>query len=130
MNFGIIPASAAPYLLSLLRFVTGLLFLEHGTGKLLNYPPIQEKMLGMLGSGMFYFTGLMELVGGLLITVGFLTRPVAFVLSGFMAAGYFLAHYPQGFFPVLNGGELAIEYCFVFLYLAAAGAGPISIDRR
>jgi putative oxidoreductase len=130
MNFGIIPASAAPYLLSLLRIVTGLLFLEHGTGKILNYPPIQEKMLGMLGTGMLYFTGLMELIGGLLIVVGFLTRPVAFVLSGFMAAGYFLAHLPQGFIPLVNGGELAAVYCFVFLYLASAGAGPISVDRR
>jgi putative oxidoreductase len=130
MNFGIIPASAAPYLLSLLRFVTGVLILDHGTGKIFNFPPIHDKMLGMMGGGMLYFTGLMELIGGVLIAVGFLTRPVAFVLSGFMAAAYFLAHAPQGFFPVMNGGELAIEYCFVLLYFAAVGAGPISVDRR
>jgi putative oxidoreductase len=129
MNFSIIPARFAPYLLSVLRIVAGLLFLEHGTGKILNFPPIQEKMLGMLGSGMFYFTGLFELIGGVLITVGFLTRPVAFVLSGFMAAGYFLAHASQNFYPVLNMGELAILFCFVFIYLAAAGAGPLSVDR-
>ena len=78
---------------------------------------------------MLYFTGLVELIGGLLITVGFLTRPAAFVLSGFMAAAYFMAHAPQGFYPVVNHGELAALYCFVFLYFAAAGAGPLSVDR-
>ncbi len=70
----------------------------------------------------------MELVGGALILVGFLTRPVAFLLSGFMAAAYFMAHMPRGFFPLANMGEPAILFCFVFLYLAAAGAGPISVD--
>ena len=129
MNFSIIPAKYAPYLHSLLRIVTGLLFLEHGTGKILNFPPIQDMMMKMLGSGMLYFTGLMELIGGALITIGFLTRPVAFVLSGFMAAGYFMAHMPRGFFPLANMGEPAILYCFVFLYLAAAGPGPVSVDR-
>jgi putative oxidoreductase len=128
MNFSIIPARFAPQLLSLQRIVVGLLFLEHGTGKIVNFPPIQAMMLKVLGSGMLYFTGLMELVGGLLITVGFLTRPVAFVLSGFMAFGYFMAHFPRGFFPLANGGEAAILYCFAFLYLAAAGAGPLSVD--
>ncbi|MBU2531878.1 MAG: DoxX family protein, partial [Alphaproteobacteria bacterium] len=72
--------------------------------------------------------GLLELVGGVLIVLGLFTRPVAFVLSGLMAAAYFIAHAPKGFFPLLNGGELAALYCFVFLYLAAAGAGPWSID--
>jgi putative oxidoreductase len=70
----------------------------------------------------------MELVGGILIIIGLFTRPVAFVLSGFMAAAYFMAHMPQGFFPILNFGELAIMFCFVFLWLSAAGAGPFSID--
>ncbi len=129
MNFAIIPAKYAPYLLSVLRIVTGLLFLEHGTGKILNFPPIQELMQKMMGSGLLYFTGMLELVGGALITLGLFTRPVAFVLSGFMAAGYFMAHLPQGFFPLANMGEPAILFCFVFLYLAAAGAGPWSIDR-
>ncbi len=128
MNFSIIPARFAPYVLSLQRIVVGLLFLEHGTGKILNFPPIQAMMLKVLGSGMLYFTGLVELIGGLLITVGFLTRPVAFVLSGFMAFAYFLAHFPRGFFPLANMGEAAILYCFAFLYLAAAGAGPLSVD--
>ena len=130
MNFSIIPARFAPYLQSVTRIVVGLLFMEHGTGKILNFPPIQDMMMKMMPSGMLYFTGLMELVGGLLFTVGFLTRPVAFVLSGFMAAAYFLAHFPQGFFPVMNMGEAAVLYCFVFLYYAAAGAGPLSVDRN
>jgi putative oxidoreductase len=128
MNFGIIPASAAPYLHSLLRFVAGLLFLEHGTGKLLGFPaglPFIDKM----PTGLLYFTGAVELIGGALIVIGLFTRPVAFVLSGFMAAAYFMAHFPRNFFPAINGGEPAILFCFVFLYLAAAGAGPISVDR-
>ena len=81
-----------------------------------------------MGHGLFAFTGVIELVGGALILVGLFTRPTAFVLSGFMAAAYFMAHFPAGFFPVLNQGELAILYCFVFLDFAAAGAGPWAID--
>jgi putative oxidoreductase len=128
MNFGIIPASAAPYLHSLLRIVAGLLFLEHGTGKIIGFPaglPFLDKM----PTPLLYFTGVMELIGGVLIVIGLFTRPVAFVLSGFMAAAYFMAHFPQNFFPAINFGEPAILFCFVFLYLAAAGAGPISVDR-
>ncbi len=128
MNFAIIPPRFTPYLHSLLRIVAGLLFLEHGTGKILNFPPIREHMLSMMGSGMLYFTGALELVGGALILVGFLTRPVAFLLSGFMAAAYFMAHLPRGVFPLANMGEPAILFCFVFLYFAAAGAGPLSVD--
>ncbi len=128
MNITIIPPRLAPYFLSLLRFVAGLLFLEHGTGKLLDFPPIHEKMLQALGSGMLYFTGTIELVGGLLLLLGLLTRPAAFILSGFMAAGYFMAHAPQGFFPVFNGGEPAILYSFLYLFISVAGPGPISVD--
>jgi putative oxidoreductase len=128
MNFSIIPPRFAPYAHSLLRAVVGLLFLEHGTGKILNFPPIHDQMLSMMGSGMLYFTGTLELVGGALILFGLLTRPVAFLLSGFMAAAYFMAHMPRGFFPLANMGEPAILFCFAFLYLAVAGAGPISID--
>jgi len=128
MDFAIIPPRFAPHLHALLRVVAGLLFLEHGTGKLLDFPPIHAQMLKALGPGLLYFTGTLELVGGVLILVGFVTRPVAFVLSGFMAIGYFMAHFPRGFFPLANMGEPAILFCFVFLYLAAAGAGSFSLD--
>jgi len=103
-------------------------FLEHGTGKLLAFPaglPFIDKM----PPGLLYDTGGMEFVGGVLVVVGLFTRPVAFVLSGFMAAAYFMAHFPQSFFPAINFGEPAVLFCFVFLYLAAAGPGPWSIDR-
>src|SRR5271155_1075768 len=112
-----------PRLLSVLRIMTGLLFLEHGTGKLLGFPaglPFIDKM----PTGLLYFTGTMELIGGFLITIGLFTRPVAFILSGFMAVGYFLVHFPQSFFPAKNFGEPAVLFCFVFLYLAAVGSGP------
>ena len=133
----ILPRSIAPALnsallalpmLSVLRIVAGLAFLEHGTGKLLSFParlPFIDKM----PTGLMHFTGTMELVGGALIVLGLFTRPVAFILSGFMAAAYFLAHFPMSFFPALNFGEPAVLYCFIFLYLAAAGPGPWAIDR-
>jgi putative oxidoreductase len=127
-SVSVLPRSLAPQLQSVLRIVTGVLFLEHGTGKLLGFPhglPFIDKM----PAGLLYFTGTMELVGGLLITLGLFTRPVAFVLAGFMAFAYFMAHFPMSFFPVLNMGELAVLYCFVFLYLAAAGPGPWAIDK-
>jgi putative oxidoreductase len=121
-------ALLAPPMLSVLRIVTGLAFLEHGTGKLLGFPaglPFIDKM----STGLLYFTGAMELVGGALIVLGLFTRPVAFILSGFMAAAYFMAHFPMSFFPALNFGEPAVLYCFIFLYLAAAGPGPWALDR-
>ncbi len=124
----VIPQSLAPALQSVLRIVAGLAFLEHGTGKLLGFPhglPFIDKM----PTGLLYFTGTIELVGGILITLGLFTRPVAFVLSGFMAVAYFMAHFPMSFFPAINMGEPALLYCFIFLYLAAAGAGPWAIDR-
>jgi putative oxidoreductase len=124
----VIPAHFAPYLLSVLRIAAGLAFLEHGTGKLLGFPaglPFIDKM----PHGMLYFTGTMELIGGALIVLGLFTRPVAFILSGFMAFAYFMAHFPVSFFPAINMGEPALLYCFIFLYLAAAGPGPWAIDR-
>ena len=128
MNFGIIPASAAPYLHSLLRIVAGLLFLEHGTGKILGFPALPG--LDKLPIPLLYVTGLLELIGGALILIGLFTRPVAFVLAGFMAVAYWMVHFMMGGpFPAINGGEPAILFCFVFLYLAASGAGPISVDR-
>ena len=81
-------------------------------------------------AGLLYFTGAIELVGGILITIGLFTRPAAFVLSGFIAFAYFMAHFPHSFFPAINGGEAAVLYCFVFLYLAAAGAGPWAVDKE
>jgi len=125
----VIPQSLAPALRSVLRIIAGLAFLEHGTGKLLGFPhglPFIDKM----PAGLLYFTGAIELVGGTLIVLGLFTRPVAFVLSGFMAVAYFMAHFPMSFFPAINFGEPALLYCFVFLYLAAAGAGPWAIDKE
>ena len=127
MNFTILPKAWAPYLNSVLRIVVGLLFLEHGTGKLLGFPILTG--LDQMPHGLLLFTGAMELIGGALILIGFLTRPVAFVLSGFMAVAYFLAHFPHSFFPALNFGEPEVLFCFVFLYFAASGPGPWAIDK-
>ena len=115
-----------PFLLSLLRIITAFLFVEHGMQKWLGFPspPAHPATIASL-SGV---AGLFELAGGLLLLVGLFTRPVAFLLSGLMAFAYFIAHAPQGFWPLLNRGELAVLYCFVFLYLAAAGGGPWSVD--
>ena len=111
--------------LSVLRIMTGLLFLEHGTAKYLGFPHLEKvpDAMSLPGIG-----GMLELVGGALIALGFLTRPVAFLLSGEMAIAYFYAHAPRGFFPMLNGGEAAVLFCFVFIYLFFAGPGPWSID--
>jgi putative oxidoreductase len=104
-----------------------LLFMQHGTMKLLDYPPSDQfdDMALMSLSGV---AGILELFGGALLLVGLHTRPVAFILSGLMAFAYFLAHAPRSFFPILNGGELAALYCFVFFYLAFAGGGAWSLD--
>lgn len=122
-------ATWSPRLLSVLRIVAGLLFLQHGTAKLLGFPHIPMfdnlQLFTLLG-----LSGVLELVGGLLILLGLFTRPTAFVLSGMMAVAYFMAHAPQNFFPILNQGELAVLYCFVFLFLAAAGPGPWSLDAK
>jgi putative oxidoreductase len=116
-----------PHLLSLLRIVTGFLFIQHGGQKVLGFPAPQHapfELFSIMG-----LAGAMELVGGLLIIIGLFTRPVSFVLSGLMAFAYFMAHAGQGFWPLLNGGELAALYCFVFLYLSVAGGGEWSVDR-
>lgn len=115
-------------LLSALRIVSGLLFLEHGTAKLLQFPPTPMFAHPPETFSLIWFAGVFELVGGLLITVGLFTQPVAFLLSGEMAIAYFTVHFPQSFFPVLNQGEGAILFCFIFLYLAAAGGGPIGAE--
>jgi putative oxidoreductase len=114
-------------LLSLLRFVSGLLLLEHGTTKYMNFPagPMNHASPTTMGGA----AGIIELIGGVLLVIGLCTRPAAFIASGMTAVAYFYSHAPRGFFPLLNGGELAVLYCFVFLYLAAAGGGAISADR-
>jgi putative oxidoreductase len=117
-----------PRALSILRMMTGLLFLEHGTQKLLGFPPSEHSfppLFSLMG-----LQGVLELVGGFLILIGLFTRPVAFILAGNMAVAYFMAHAPRGFFPTLNGGQLAILFCFVFLYLAVAGGGQWSVDAQ
>jgi putative oxidoreductase len=125
MNFTVLPRNWAPYTQALFRIIVGLLLLEHGTGKLLGFPPGAAPQMPY---ALLVFTGTIELIGGALITVGWLTRPVAFILSGFTAVAYFMVHAPMGFFPILNHGELAIIYCFAFLHLAAAGAGAWAVD--
>ena len=114
-------------ILSLLRIMSGLLLLQHGTAKYLSFP--QSKFAGASPMTMGGAAGVFELVGGILLVIGLFTRPVAFVLSGVMAVAYFYAHGPQNFYPILNGGELAILFCFTYLYLAAAGGGAWSVDR-
>jgi putative oxidoreductase len=114
-------------LLSVLRIVSGLLLLQHGTGKYLSFPP--GPMNNASPFTMSGAAGVFELIGGVMLIVGLFTRPVAFIVSGTMAVAYFYAHAPRSFFPILNQGELAVLYCFVFLYLAAAGGGAWSVDR-
>lgn len=112
--------------LSLLRIVASLIFLMHGSAKLIGFPasPMPMPPVGSL----FWFGGVLELVGGLLLLVGLLSRPVAFILSGEMAVAYWMVHAPQSTFPIQNNGDAAILYCFVFLLIAAAGPGPWSLD--
>ena len=119
----------APRMLSILRIVTGLLFMEHGLSKIFNFPPQatpRDYALMTLVPGL---AGLIEAIGGALLTVGLFTRVAAFIMSGEMAFGYFMAHASRNFFPILNGGDAAILYCFLFLYFAIAGGGEWSLDR-
>jgi len=117
----------SPVLLSLLRIVAAFLFMQHGGQKLLGFPGAGDHKVELMS--LMGFAGCLELIGGGLLLLGLFTRPVAFLLSGEMAFAYFMAHAPQGFWPVLNQGEAAVLYCFVFLYLSAAGGGPWSLDR-
>jgi putative oxidoreductase len=116
----------APEALSLLRIVASLLFMLHGASKLLGFPPSPMPMPAM--GSLMWFGGVLELVGGGLLLLGILTRPVAFVLSGEMAVAYWMFHAPQSTFPSVNGGDAAILFCFVFLLIAATGPGPWSVD--
>ena len=115
----------APRLLSLLRIVSALLFFAHGTQKILGFPA--SDMHPAMWS-LPWIAGILELVGGGLLLIGLFSRPVAFILSGQMAVAYWIAHAPQSPYPSLNGGDASILFCFVFLYIAAAGPGPWSVD--
>ena len=127
MSFEYALAPWQPRLLSVLRIVTGLEILQHGTSKILGFPSFpafsNASLTSLLGA-----SGLIELIGGSLFLIGLFTRPVAFVLCGFTAVAYFMMHAPKSFFPLLNGGENAIMFCFACLYFACAGGGPISLD--
>src|ERR1700733_6387715 len=116
-----------PRALSVLRIITGLLIIQHGMGKLLGFPAFPAyanvQPMSMIGAA-----GFIELIGGALLILGLLTRPAAFILAGEMAFAYFIAPSPKSFFPLVNGGPLAILYCFTCLYLSAAGPGPWSVD--
>ncbi|HKE38631.1 MAG TPA: DoxX family protein [Casimicrobiaceae bacterium] len=118
-----------PPVLSVLRIVTAFLFMMHGSAKLFHVPhqPMFDNLhlISLLG-----LQGVIELVGGFLLLIGLFTRPVAFILAGDMAVAYFMSHAPKGWLPIVNGGDLAVLFCFVFLYLWAAGPGPWSIDAR
>ena len=120
-------AKYQPAALSLLRLMAGLLFLQYGFAQLLHWPTVpmfaKVELFSLYGAA-----GTLELIGGILLVLGLFTRPVAFIASGEMACAYFMSHAPQGFFPILNRGDLAILFCFVFLYLATAGSGPYSLD--
>jgi putative oxidoreductase len=128
INEETLPNVWAPWLLAALRIMSALLFLEHGLVKVFGFPPGAapgaQPLTSFLG-----IAGLIEMVGGWLLLMGLFTRPVAFVLAGEMAVGYFLVHAPLGFYPAINAGEPAILFCFIFLYLAAAGPGAWSVDE-
>lgn len=123
--------SWAPDLRSVLRIVAAFLFIQVGTAKLIAFPAAIMPGGGTAAVGSLpWIAGLIETVGGTLLLLGLFTRPVAFLLSGEMAVAYFYGHAPQGFWPVLNMGTDAVFYCFLFLYLSAAGPGPWSLDAR
>jgi len=115
----------APRALGLLRIVAALLFIEHGTQKLFGFPASEHQppLLSLLGAA-----AILEFVGGILILIGLYTRPVAFLLSGQMAVAYWLFHAPKSFYPANNGGDAAILFCFIFLYMVFAGGGAYSLD--
>ena len=118
--------ACTPRVLGVMRIITAFLFMQHGGQKLFGFPVAQRyefELLSLSGAA-----GVLEVFGGLLILIGLFTRPTAFLLSGQMAVAYFIAHAPRGFWPIENGGELAVMYCFVFLYLSVAGGGSWSID--
>ena len=116
-----------PQALGVLRIMTALQFIEHGSQKLFNFPISAEPHAL---NGLTATAGILEFAGGILLALGLFTRPVAFLLAGEMAIAYFMAHYPRDFFPANNGGDAAISFCFIFLYLVFAGAGAFALDNR
>ena len=118
-------ATWSPRMLSVLRIMTALLFIEHGTAKFFGFPGPGPSLTPLI-----VVQGILELGGGILLLIGFYTRIVAFILSGDMAVGYFMAHAPKSFFPLVNGGQLAILFCFVFFYIFVAGGGLWSVDQQ
>jgi putative oxidoreductase len=122
-------AAWTPRALSILRIITGLLIIQHGLGKLIGFPKLAAyanvQPFSLVGAA-----GFIELIGGALLILGLFTQPVAFIVSGEMAFAYFISHFPKGFHPLVNGGTLAILYCFVCLYLSTAGGGPWSLDAK
>ena len=126
MNTAVLQTVWAPRMLSVLRIVTALIFMAHGSQKLFGFPASDTPMPPAFS--FFWIGGVLEFVGGLLVLLGLFTRPAAFVLAGEMAVAYWMFHAPQSLYPVLNGGDAAILYCFVFLYLAFAGPGPWGLD--
>ena len=119
----------APRVLSIVRVVSALIFMAHGTQKLLNFPPRANNAPAPDLFSLSGVAGSLEIVGGILLLFGLFTRPVAFILSGEMAFAYWLGHFPRNFYPVLNNGDASILYCFLFLYMAFAGGGAWSLDR-
>ena len=117
----------APELLSVLRITTAFTFLQHGTAKMFGFPKV-EMFANLDFMSIYGVAGVLEVVGGVLLLIGLFSRPVAFILSGFMAVAYFMAHSSPFFSPMLSGGEAAYLFAFVFLYIAAAGPGPWSVD--
>jgi len=122
-------AAWTPRALSILRIITGLLIIQHGMAKIIGFPVFPAyasvQPLSLIGAA-----GFIEMIGGALLILGLFTRPVAFILAGEMAFAYFIGHFPKGFLPLINGGTLAILYCFACLYLSTAGAGPWSVDAK
>ncbi len=117
----------APQMRSVLRIVAALIFMAHGSQKILGYPASEMAHPAIMSK--YWIAGMLELIGGALLVVGIFSRHVAFVLSGLMAVAYWTAHAPQHTVPALNGGDAAILYCFIFLYIVFAGPGPISLDK-
>ena len=120
-------AAWTPRALSVLRIIMGLMIIQHGMAKILGFPAVAS-FASLSPFSLIGVAGLIELIGGALLIVGLLTRPVAFIISGEMAFAYFMAHAPKDFFPLINGGTLAIMFCFTCLFLSTAGAGPWSVD--